>query len=109
MAYTHIECIATLCAHNITHEFLFILILTNLSNTRNFFHVFLEKNMSAILILFAALVLLLVVISVPTLQHVFNFEFPGYQHFLVSILAATVMLSLLEVIKVFKKKDVFNR
>jgi len=85
------------------------LILTNLSYTRNFFYVFIEKNMSAILILFAALILLLLVISLPTLQHVFNFEFPGYQHFMVAIVAATIMLSILEVIKVFKKKGIVNR
>jgi len=78
------------------------LILTNLSKTRSFVSVFIEKNMAAIMILIAALILLLLIIYIPSLQRIFSFEFPGYQHFISSILGATAILVLLETIKYFR-------
>jgi Ca2+-transporting ATPase len=78
------------------------LILTDLSKTRGFLSVFTERNYAAIFILLAAVSLLFAVISIPGLQQLFGFEFPGYQHFIPSLLGATVLLVILEVLKYYR-------
>lgn len=79
------------------------LILTNLSSTRPFTSVFRERNIAAISILFTAVSLLFAVISIPQLQRLFSFDHPGYAHFKVSIIGASVVLLILEVIKYTKR------
>ncbi|HSH64687.1 MAG TPA: cation-translocating P-type ATPase, partial [Bacteroidia bacterium] len=78
------------------------LILTNLSKTRSFVSVFAERNNAAILIMIAAIIMLLLIVSIPSFQHLFSFEFPGYKHFIISILSASGLLIVLEVIKYFR-------
>lgn len=81
------------------------LILTNLSRTRSFLAVILEGNLAMVIILSAAILMMILIISVPVLQQLFSFEFPGYQHFIVSVSAAAGMLLLLESLKlVFRNK-----
>ncbi|MFZ1515643.1 MAG: hypothetical protein WAT21_09610, partial [Saprospiraceae bacterium] len=43
--------------------------------------------------------LLMLTITVPYLQTLFGFEFPGYAHFKTSIIASLIMLAILEAIK----------
>jgi Ca2+-transporting ATPase len=76
-----------------------ILILHSLSETRNLFSVILEKNLAVLIIVIAAIIMLLLTISVPTLREVFGFDYPGYYHFLSSVIGAMAMLIILEVIK----------
>lgn len=78
------------------------LVLTNLSRTRNFVQVFLERNIATLIILLGALLVLFLVISIPALQKVFSFEFPGYAHFVSSLTGAALILLLLELIKYFR-------
>lgn len=80
------------------------LILTNLSKTRNFIAVLFEKNFTIHLILLLAAILLFLVISIPFLRLIFSFEFPGYSHFAVALLAAFCMLLILETIKFFRNR-----
>jgi Ca2+-transporting ATPase len=75
------------------------LILASLSNTRSFISVIREKNLSVLIISISAFVLLGLTISVPFLQNIFNFQFPGFQHFIISIIGASVVLAILEVTK----------
>jgi Ca2+-transporting ATPase len=75
------------------------LILADLSKTRSFIAVFLERSHVTILILVGAMSLLMLAISVPALHLIFNFEFPGYAHFLPALASAGVMLLILETIK----------
>ena len=80
------------------------LILTSLSKTRSFLSVLKEKNWAVILILSIALIMLFLTIRVPFLQNIFNFNFPGYAHFISSITIAFFMLIILEIIKLVKLK-----
>jgi Ca2+-transporting ATPase len=80
------------------------LILTNLSKTRSFLSTFHEKNVAAVAIPLAALGMLILAISVPALQRLFDFEFPGFWHFLPSIVGASLVLAILESIKYFRYK-----
>lgn len=82
------------------------LILTNLSKTRNFIKIITEKNWAAWIILSVAIIVLLVVISVPLMQQIFSFEFPGYHHFVPSLIGAGSVLIILETVKYFKNKIV---
>lgn len=75
------------------------LILTDLSKTRSFVAVILEKNYPVLIILSMALIMLIAVISIPYLQTIFNFEFPGFKHFLHSAIGAGAILVLFESIK----------
>ncbi len=75
------------------------LILTNLSKTRSFFAVIKEKNWVVLGILSVAFVLLLLVLFVPSLQQIFSFQFPGYAHFVPSIIGAAGVLAILEIVK----------
>jgi len=84
------------------------LILTDLSKTRSFLSVFTERNYAATLIMTIALLMLLAVISIPGMRDLFSFEFPGYKHFIPSIIAAGSMLAILEAMKFYRlnKRDV---
>lgn len=77
------------------------LILSSLSKTRSFLSVFAELNYAVIIILIVALVFLFSVISIPALQQIFAFQFPGYSHFITSISGAFVILLILEAVKYF--------
>ena len=80
------------------------LILSTLSKTRSFLSVIKEKNIAAISILLVALGLLVLIISIPSTQHIFNFEFPGYQHFATALIGSSVMLAIIEAIKFFSNR-----
>jgi len=80
------------------------LILSSLSNTRNFIFVILEKNIAVLLISITAIIILLMTISIPVLQQVFSFEFPGYRHFIPALIGSSIMLFILETIKAVKRK-----
>jgi len=80
------------------------LILTTLSKTRNALSVLLEKNIALLIILFAAAGLLIMLITVPYLQTIFSFNNPGLSHFVNSIIAASIVLLTLEIIKYSKLK-----
>lgn len=75
------------------------LVIANLSKTRSFLAVLLEKNIAALVIFGLAIGLLCMVLFVPALRAVFYFENPGYHHFIVSLMGAFLMLFVLEVIK----------
>lgn len=83
------------------------LILTNLSKTRIFTSILTEPNVAAILILAGAFILLLITIYVPALRGLFRFEFPGYAHFVPSLIGSFAMLLLLESIKFAKHRKTF--
>lgn len=83
------------------------LILTNLSKTRIFTSILTEPNVAAILILAGAFILLLLTIYVPALRELFRFEFPGYAHFVPSLIGSFAMLLLLESIKFAKHRKTF--
>jgi Ca2+-transporting ATPase len=80
------------------------LILTSLSKTRNFISILMEKNIAVLLIIAIALTLLFLIISVPALQQIFNFQFPGYNHFISSITGAAIILLIFESYKFIKTK-----
>ena len=77
------------------------LILTNLSTTRSFMSIIKERNIALVVILLVAVVMLVLIISVPSLQQLFSFQFPGYKHFISSLLGAGAMLIILETVKYF--------
>ena len=80
------------------------LILTNLSKTRNIFKVITERNWAVWIILSSALIMLLLIISIPFLQQIFSFGFPGLKHFVSSIIGASLVLLVLETVKYFKNR-----
>ena len=75
------------------------LILSTLSNTRSFIAVIKEKNMAMLVIMPLAFVVLLCTLTIPFLQRIFNFEFPGFQHLVPALLGALGLLLFLEGIK----------
>ncbi|REE79733.1 Ca2+-transporting ATPase [Lutibacter oceani] len=84
------------------------LILTNLSKTRNFLKVITERNWAVWIILSIAIIMLFLIISVPFLQHIFSFQFPGYRHFISSIIGAISVLLILETVKYFNNRKTFK-
>lgn len=82
------------------------LILSSLSNTRSFIAVFSERNYAVIIILIVAMIVLFSAISVPAMQNIFAFEFPGYTHFITSVIGASFILLILETVKYFATKRV---
>jgi Ca2+-transporting ATPase len=80
------------------------LILTSLSSTRSFLAVIIEKNIAAVSIMLLAITLLAAIIFIPSLQQIFSFEYPGYVHFISSVIAAFTMLLLLEGIKFVRSR-----
>jgi Ca2+-transporting ATPase len=80
------------------------LILTKLSKTRSAFASLAEKNVPLLVILVLATSLLLLILSVPFLQSIFSFEFPGFQHFITSLSGSAILLLLLEAGKYFRNR-----
>ncbi len=78
------------------------LILSSLSKTRNVLAVLREKNLTILLILFTSIALLLLTISIPWLQTIFSFRFPGFLHFASSLSGAFAILFCLETVKYFR-------
>jgi Ca2+-transporting ATPase len=76
------------------------LILTTLSKSRPFYASFTEHNYALLVILALAALMLFLIITLPVLQQLFAFRFPGYKHFGVSITAAAAMLLILELEKI---------
>lgn len=78
------------------------LILTSLSQSRSFLAVFTEKNYAVLIVLGLAFAVLVAVVSVPAMQSVFSFSFPGFRHFLTSVAGAGVMLTIFELAKLVR-------
>jgi Ca2+-transporting ATPase len=80
------------------------LILSSLSDSRHALAVLVEKNRSLYFIIGLALGMLFLTISVPFLQRVFSFEFPGYTHFWIAGIASSLLLLGLEGLKFLRRK-----
>lgn len=80
------------------------LILTNLSKTRNIFKVMTEKNWAVWILISIAIMMMLLIISIPFLQQIFSLEFPGYKHFVSSLMGAVSVLMVLETVKYLKNR-----
>lgn len=81
------------------------LILTDLSKTRYVISVLLEKNISLMIILAAALSILLAILVVPVLQNVFKLGSPYFVDFIPALIGPLVIVSILEIYKYFKLKN----
>lgn len=81
------------------------LILTNLSKTRSFVTVLLERNWAVIIILGIAFIMLWVILTIPIMQNLFSVEFPGYRHLITALLGASGILAILEIFKYVKLKN----
>lgn len=84
------------------------LILTSISKTRNAFSVILEKNIILLAIILAAVLLLILLLSIPYLRSIFNFNYPGFSHFIISIFGSLSILFILEGIKFYKNAREIN-
>lgn len=84
------------------------LILSTLSKTRSCIAVLFEKNIALLIIIVSALVILVLLITVPYLRVVFNFEYPGMRHFSISIIGALLIIIILEIVKFLKSRLKFN-
>ena len=80
------------------------LILTSLSKSKNVLAVIAERNRAVLIISFSAFLMLILTLTVPALQKVFSFSFPGFAHFVPALAGATLMLLFWEVIKFMKSK-----
>jgi Ca2+-transporting ATPase len=80
------------------------LIITSLSKSRNFISVLMRKNLTIPVIIGIVWLLMLLIISVPALQQIFAFQFPGWYHFETSLTGAMVVLLLFETYKYFKTR-----
>ncbi len=96
---TRLIAFTTLVAGNI------LLILTDLSRTRSVVAVIAERNATILLLLSVASGMLLLLIFVPALREVFSFEYPGWVHLLPAVAGALIMVSVLEIIKLVKRKS----
>jgi Ca2+-transporting ATPase len=75
------------------------LILSELSKTKSAISIILSGNKLIYILLPAVTILLLLILNIPALQQIFGFSFPGYAHFLISLLGATTLLIVLEILK----------
>ena len=80
------------------------LILSSLSRTRSFISVLKERNLAVFIIGSLAISMLIITITVPFFQELFDFKYPGVGHFYISIIAASIMLGILEIFKLVKKR-----
>jgi len=81
------------------------IILSIVSKTRHVITVLLEKNIALLLIIGTASGLLILLLNVSFLRKIFNFENPGFQHFITPLIAAIAVLFTLEIIKFYKMRE----
>jgi len=79
------------------------LILSSLSKTRSFISVLKERNLAVLIIGGLAISMLILTITVPFFQELFEFKYPGLDHFYISVFASTIMLGILESIKLLRR------
>jgi Ca2+-transporting ATPase len=84
------------------------LIISSLSNTRHFLAVLFEKNIALYIILIAAFGLLILLMLVPYLRIIFNFEYPGVRHLYPSFIGALILLLIMEFIKLSRKSKFYS-
>lgn len=75
------------------------LIITNLSKTRNFIVTLTEKNNALRWILVLTILILFLVITVPSLEHLFSFSNPGVKHLMPSFMGSFAILFIFEFVK----------
>lgn len=85
------------------------LILSDLSATRYVFQVLAEPNWSAKIIIVAALLVLVLALTVPALQSVFHFSKLDFVHFLPSLAGAGTTILIFELIKFNRLRRIKNR
>lgn len=73
-----------------------VLILSNLSKTRNFVAVILENNIATSFMISAALVITGMILFVPALQELFKVEAPDFNGFIAPLTGALILLVLFE-------------
>lgn len=79
------------------------LILSKLSKTRSFLYIVASKNWASKLILILAVLSMTVVLMVPGMSQLFNVAYPGMGYMLIALASATVMLIILELIKLVRR------
>ena len=84
------------------------LILSKLSKTRSFLHIITSKNWASKLILIVAVLSMIAILMVPGMSHLFNVRYPGIGFLLLGLASATIMLLILELIKLAKKRSITN-
>ena len=80
------------------------LTLTKISTTRSFLNTLMSKNWQSKIILIVAVFFLSLILFIPGLSKLFNMDFPGFYHILISVLGAIIMLIILEIIKFIQLK-----
>jgi len=80
------------------------LILSQLSKTRSFISVLLEKNTSLIILLSVALILLGVINFLPGFTVLFGMTNPGVAHYIPALIGGSILLLSLEIIKFLELK-----
>ncbi len=80
------------------------LILTTLSKTRSATSVIFEKNWMLLLILISSSAILMLLLIIPFLRKLFSFSYPGFKHFIISILGSISVLLILELVKFIRIK-----
>lgn len=86
-----------------------VLILSNLSKTRNFVAVILENNIATSFMISAALVITGMILFVPALQELFKVEAPDFNGFIAPITGALLLLVLFESVKYITKTKQVKR
>lgn len=77
------------------------LIVSSLSFTRNFWRVLQEHNLKVFFIITLSLLMLVLIISIPSIQVLFGFKNPGFYPFLWVFFAAVIFLAILEIVKYY--------
>jgi Ca2+-transporting ATPase len=81
-----------------------VMILSNLSKTRSFIAVILEKNISTSLIISLALILNALILFIPILQELFKVQTPDVKGFIAPVIGALSILAMFELTKLITLK-----
>ncbi|HWB26780.1 MAG TPA: cation-translocating P-type ATPase [Chitinophagaceae bacterium] len=81
-----------------------LLILTALSKSKSAISVVLEKNIAVVGLLSAAFIVLQLILLVPQLRVLFTIHFPGFKHFIPSLVGSMLLLLVLEAMKFWRLK-----
>jgi Ca2+-transporting ATPase len=81
-----------------------VMILSNLSKTRSFVAVILEKNIATSLIISLALILTSLILFMPVLQELFKVQAPDVKGFIAPVIGAASILAFFELTKQISPK-----
>ncbi len=81
-----------------------LMVMSKLSMSRSIFTSFMRQNKVAKFIFLFAILLMIIVFSVPSFRNMFHMSYPGHLHVFYALVTAMIFTVCIEILKIFRRK-----